>query len=157
MKLSDQALGAIMNALQKSLLEQTDIVPILKSMEFTKDETTKRWGTKNGELVVTNPPNFSIENISFNFEQNINGKIENGRPEYWIGAHVKGKNESSLGVCLIGRDEFTVEQFNSLKIILKTWKNIYPKANILGHCNTGNTDKTCPNFDVKTWAKDKFT
>tara|TARA_A200000113_G_scaffold224516_2_gene242606 strand:- start:3687 stop:3893 length:207 start_codon:yes stop_codon:yes gene_type:complete len=63
MKLSDQALGAIMNALQKSLLEQTDIVPILKSMEFTKDETTKRWGTKNGELVVTNPPNFSIENI----------------------------------------------------------------------------------------------
>ena len=63
MKLSDQALGAIMNALQKSLLEQTDIVPILKSMEFTKDETTKRWGTKNGELVVTNPPNFNIENI----------------------------------------------------------------------------------------------
>jgi len=63
MKLSDQALGAIMNALQKSLLEQTDIVPILKSMEFTKDEETKRWGTKNGELVVTNPPNFNIENI----------------------------------------------------------------------------------------------
>lgn len=63
MKLSDQALGAIMNALQKSLLEQTDIVPILKAMEFTKDEETKRWGTKNGELVVTNPPNFNIENI----------------------------------------------------------------------------------------------
>ena len=63
MILSDQALSAIMNALQKSLLEQTDIVPILKSMEFTKDETTRRWGTKSGELVVTNPPNFSIEDI----------------------------------------------------------------------------------------------
>jgi len=63
MKLSDQALGAIMNALQKSLLEQTDIVPILRSLDFTKDEETKRWGTKNGELVVSNPPNFNIENI----------------------------------------------------------------------------------------------
>jgi hypothetical protein len=63
MKLSDQALGAIMNALQKSLLEQTDIVPILRSLDFTKDEETKRWGTKNGELIVSNPPNFNIENI----------------------------------------------------------------------------------------------
>ena len=63
MKLSDQALQAIMMALQKSLLEQTDIVPVLRSMEFTKDEETKRWGTKNGELVVTNPPSFNIEDI----------------------------------------------------------------------------------------------
>lgn len=56
MKLSDQAIGAIMMALQKSLLEQTDIVPVLKSMEFTKDGETKRWGTKNGQLEVANPP-----------------------------------------------------------------------------------------------------
>ena len=30
MKLSDQALGAVMMALQKSLLEQSDIVPVLE-------------------------------------------------------------------------------------------------------------------------------
>ena len=30
------------------------------------------------------------------------GKIENGRPEYWIGAHVKGQNEISLGFVLLG-------------------------------------------------------
>ena len=34
MKLSDQALGAIMMALQKSLLEQSDIVPVLKEMDL---------------------------------------------------------------------------------------------------------------------------
>ena len=34
MKLSNQALGAIMMALQKSLLEQTDIVPVLKGLTF---------------------------------------------------------------------------------------------------------------------------
>ena len=83
------------------------------------------------------------------------GEIENGRPEYWIGAHVKGKNDVSLGVCLIGRDNFTNEQFSSLEKVLKSWKTLYPRAKIIGHCDTGNTDKTCPNFDVKIWCKGK--
>ena len=39
-KLSDQALGAIMMALQKSLLEQSDIVPVLEEMEFVKGPET---------------------------------------------------------------------------------------------------------------------
>lgn len=60
MKLSDQALAAIMMALQKSLLEQTDIVPVLKSMDFVKCEETKRWGTKTGQLDVENPPSFKV-------------------------------------------------------------------------------------------------
>ena len=34
LKLSDSALGAVMLALQKSLMEQTDIVPVLKGFEF---------------------------------------------------------------------------------------------------------------------------
>jgi hypothetical protein len=47
MNLSDQALGAIMMALQESLLTQTDIVPVLKGFDLTE--------TKDG-LIVTNPP-----------------------------------------------------------------------------------------------------
>lgn len=83
------------------------------------------------------------------------GKIENGRPDYWIGAHVKGKNEMSLGVCLIGRGNFTKKQFISLEKILAKWKKTYPKAKIVGHRDIGNTKKTCPNFDVFTWYRDK--
>ncbi len=84
-----------------------------------------------------------------------NGKIQNGRPEYWIGAHVKGKNTVSLGVCLIGRDYFTRKQFVSLEKILKSWKKDYPLAIIEGHRDTENTKKTCPNFNVKNWCKDR--
>ena len=84
------------------------------------------------------------------------GKVENGRPEYWIGAHVKGKNKISLGVCLIGRDKFTKKQFNSLEKVLRKWKSSYPNAKILGHRDTGNTKKTCPNFDVINWSKNIF-
>lgn len=52
MKLSDQALGALMMALQKSLLEQTDIVPVLKDFNFVLE---------GDELSVTNPPTFKVE------------------------------------------------------------------------------------------------
>ena len=52
LQLSDQALGALMMALQKSLLEQTDIVPTLKAFKLTEDAS--------GELVVLNPPVFKV-------------------------------------------------------------------------------------------------
>lgn len=55
MKLSDQALGAVMMALQKSLLEQTDIVPVLKGFNFVIN------GESQEELIVTNPPTFKVE------------------------------------------------------------------------------------------------
>lgn len=66
MKLSNQAMGAIMMALQKALLEQTDIVPVLQSFEFNKSPDTKRWGSNNGELVVKNPPSFTVDKELFN-------------------------------------------------------------------------------------------
>jgi len=48
LKLSDEALGAVMMALQKSLLEQSDIVPVLKGFNFKTNE--------EDELYVMNPP-----------------------------------------------------------------------------------------------------
>ena len=48
LKLSDEALGAVMMALQKSLLEQSDIVPVLKGFDFKVNEES--------ELYVMNPP-----------------------------------------------------------------------------------------------------
>ena len=100
--------------------------------------------------------NFGWDGIGYHKIINRSGKIEKGRPEYWIGAHVKGKNKISLGVCLIGRNNFTTKQFLSLEKILRKWKSLHPEAKIVGHRDTGNTDKTCPNFDVKKWAKNKF-
>ena len=48
MKLSNQAVGAVMMALQKSLMEQSDIVPVLQGFKLEV--------TDNGEVIVTNPP-----------------------------------------------------------------------------------------------------
>jgi hypothetical protein len=52
-KLSNQAVGAIMMALQKSLMEQSDIVPVLQSFKVQVDDA--------GQLVVMNPPTFEVK------------------------------------------------------------------------------------------------
>lgn len=52
MKLSNQALGAVMMALQKSLLEQSDIVPVLQGFDFED--------TPDG-MVVLNPPTVEMQ------------------------------------------------------------------------------------------------
>ena len=47
MQLSDQAVGALMMALQKSLMEQSDIVPVIKNFKLRDSEAG---------LMVMNPP-----------------------------------------------------------------------------------------------------
>lgn len=51
-KLSSQAVGAIMMALQKSLIEQTDVTTVLQGFEIQVDDS--------GQLVVMNPPTFEV-------------------------------------------------------------------------------------------------
>jgi methylase of polypeptide subunit release factors len=53
-KLSNQALGAVMMALQRSLLEQSDIVPVLQGFDFVEGA--------NG-LIVANPPIIHDNNL----------------------------------------------------------------------------------------------
>ena len=66
MKLSNQAIGAIMMALQNSLMEQSDIVPVLKGFNLVKSPDTSRWVTKDGEIAVQNPPVVRVNNTNQN-------------------------------------------------------------------------------------------
>ena len=49
---------------------------------------------------------FGWDGIGYHKIIEKNGNIENGRPEFWRGAHVYGFNEKSLGICLIGKKRF---------------------------------------------------
>ena len=62
LKLSNQALGSVMMALQESLLNEMDIVPILKGFELVQ--------TDDG-LVVTNPPTVRVSNENPITEQDL--------------------------------------------------------------------------------------
>ena len=85
--------------------------------------------------------------IGYHYVIHQNGKIENGRPVAKKGAHCSGENHDSIGICLIGRNDFTKEQFASLNNFYQTMLNIYGNIAIFGHRDF--TDKkTCPNFMV---------
>lgn len=61
-KLSNQALGSVMMALQESLLNELDIVPILKSFDLIESEDG---------LVVANPPTIRVSNEAPISEEDI--------------------------------------------------------------------------------------
>jgi len=52
-KLSDQAIGALLMTLQKCLAEETDITELLADWDLEVNES--------GNVVVTNPPSFKTQ------------------------------------------------------------------------------------------------
>lgn len=92
------------------------------------------------------------------------GAIELGRPLHVSGAHVKGFNSRSVGICMVGgiddngnpEDNFTPEQWESLEVTLDYYHLIYPGAEILGHRDFPGVSKACPSFDVAAWLKETY-
>jgi N-acetylmuramoyl-L-alanine amidase len=100
--------------------------------------------------------------IGYHFVVLIDGSIETGRMINKCGAHTKGMNCSSIGVCYIGgvesernedgkyeaKDTRTPEQIATLLELLRLLKKIYPEAKINGHRDFAA--KACPSFDATT-------
>lgn len=83
------------------------------------------------------------------------GCVRSGRGETEVGAHVRGHNCNSIGICLIGRDSFTAAQFSTLKGLIANLKTKYPDAEVVGHyelLSTESSGKTCPNIDME-WLR----
>ena len=84
------------------------------------------------------------------------GAIETGRPEELTGAHCKGHNSHSIGVCYIGgldadgktpKDTRTEAQKATLRKLIEQLRQRYPKALVVGHHDL-NPLKACPCFNV---------
>lgn len=86
------------------------------------------------------------------------GTVTQTRHEQLIGAHAKGYNSRSLGVCYEGgldkygnpADTRTRKQKRALLDLLKRLKAAHPDAQILGHRDLPNVHKACPCFDART-------
>ena len=88
------------------------------------------------------------------------GTIEQGREDDEVQAAVKGYNHTSFNLCLIGGakeedwkqpdDNFTGEQWESLKKELSRLVIKYPDAKIVGHRDLDDK-KFCPSFDVRKY------
>jgi len=93
--------------------------------------------------------------IGYHFYIDIDGTIHKGRDIDRIGAHCKGRNRNSIGICYCGgveadgktpKDTRTQEQKESLLHVLKTIKAMYPESMIYSHNEFAA--KACPSFDA---------
>ena len=86
----------------------------------------------------------------------LDGTIEKGRAEEDIGAHCKGHNHDSIGVCYVGGldsdgrpcDTRTSEQRRAMHALVKELRVAYPGAEVVGHRDLPGVKKSCPCFDV---------
>jgi N-acetylmuramoyl-L-alanine amidase len=117
--------------------------------------------TKEGQdISVENIRYWHVEengwsDIGYHFIVDINGFLHEGRDIDIQGAHTKGENKDSVGICYIGglsedmawKDTRNKRQKDTLEIIIKYIKNLYPEAKVYGHNDF--SEKDCPCFDAK--------
>lgn len=85
------------------------------------------------------------------------GQMYQTRHENLVGAHAKHYNQHSIGICYEGgldtqgrpTDTRTPEQKQALVALLRSLKEDYPDATILGHRDLPGVRKDCPCFDAK--------
>jgi len=81
------------------------------------------------------------------------------RPQTVPGNHCPGVNSVSVAVCLIGgkdregnpEQNFTEDQWETLKFLLDALTRQYPDARVVGHQDVASHKTTCPSFDVLNW------
>lgn len=95
--------------------------------------------------------------IGYHYVVKIDGTVQEGRPLERMGAHCKGHNANSIGVCYIGgltadgkepKDTRTTAQKAALISLIRRLKSNYPGAKVYGHRDFAR--KACPCFEAKS-------
>ena len=109
-----------------------------------------------------------FDGIGYHFYVRRNGDIKSTRQVERVGAHARGYNTNSIGICYeggldchgIAQDTRTEWQRHSLRVLVRALKMDYPEAQIVGHRDlspdlNGNGEvepmewtKECPCFEV---------
>jgi len=115
-------------------------------------ETIRDWHLKRG-----------WSDIGYHYVIDLEGKVHAGRPIEKTGAHVKGHNTGSIGICYVGgveedgktpKDTRTKDQKAALDNLLFILTDIFANVTIHGHNEFSS--KACPSFDVQAEYSGKF-
>ena len=113
-------------------------------------ETIRAWHKQRG-----------FRDIGYHYVIQRNGDIQEGRPVAMQGAHVRGHNKNSIGICYIGgvedardyngnlkpKDTRTPQQMDSLESLISSLMAKHIDATLHGHNEF--SAKACPSFDVQ--------
>ena len=112
-------------------------------MQNVSVEDINRWHKERG-----------FAGIGYHYVVDLDGVIHPCRPVRIAGAHCKGHNAHSIGVCYVGglvqgypHDTRTDRQKRSLNSLIATLCCYYPVKSVVGHNKYSN--KSCPCFDAE--------
>ena len=91
--------------------------------------------------------------IGYNYYVRKDGTIWRGRPEWSVGAHAKGHNDKSIGICCEGAymvETMPAAQLAALKDLIRDIMSRYGKLKLLRHKDVNETD--CPGVNFP-WAE----
>lgn len=96
--------------------------------------------------------------VGYHYVIRRDGTVEEGRPVDRAGAHARGHNRASIGVCLVGgvdhhKDSlanFTRSQWAALSSLVDQILQAYGPLRVVGHRDL-DAGKDCPCFDVAAW------
>ena len=112
-------------------------------MKTTTFEDVKRWHLERG-----------FSDIGYHWVIDRNGELWKGRPESKIGAHCKGHNRDSIGICVIGNfeiEEPTIAQRYTLKYIIYYLDSRYKVPSDFKHSELAKTK--CPGRSLLHWVE----
>ena len=98
--------------------------------------------------------------IGYHFVVLLDGTVDKARPVKRQGAHVRGKNKGSIGICYIGgcdadmnpKDTRNEAQKKSLEELITYLMESYDDATLHGHNEFSS--KACPSFNVQEVYKE---
>ena len=99
--------------------------------------------------------------IGYHFVIRLDGTLDVGRPLHRAGAHVKGRNKTTIGVCYIGgverdgktpKDTMNRGQEATFRNLMTTLRACFGDLSLHGH--NEYSAKACPSFDVQEKFKD---
>ena len=109
------------------------------SANNVRPELIKRWHLDRG-----------FRDVGYHFLVTVAGTLFYGRPVEDVGAHVKGHNQHSLGICVIGdmrypddpKQAWSTPQHETLARVIEAFWLFYPEGTVVGHSDLADTK--CP-------------
>lgn len=101
------------------------------------------------------------KDIGYHYVIRLNGEIESGRSIDQVGAHTKGHNSDSIGICYIGglnknnkpKDTMYKCQEDSMRELIFSLR-VVADEELTIHGHNEFSDKACPSFKVNKKFKD---
>lgn len=116
-----------------------------------KTSTIKKWHLDQG-----------WSDIGYHYVIELDGSIHNGRSEDTIGAHCKGQNSFSIGICYVGgldkdgksKDTRTDAQKTAMNKLVKEILGRYELTIDDVYCHNQFAKKDCPCFTIDNFKKE---